>query len=95
MRSVGNDIVSMYYSILDQRRAETPEDDCECTNPIGVRDLPLTTYASASLLSSKSWGIVPQKPQLYPKFWGFFLSGGVRLYIIPEIPGCAIIPDKY
>ena len=49
----------------------------------------------ASLLSSKSWGIVPQKPQLYPKFWGFFLSGGVRLYIIPEIPGCAIIPDKY
>ena len=44
MRSVGNDIVSMYYSILDQRRAETPEDDCECTNPIGVRDLPLTVY---------------------------------------------------
>jgi hypothetical protein len=45
MRSVGNDIVSMYYSILDQRRAETPEDDCECTNPIGVRDLPLTRWA--------------------------------------------------
>jgi len=43
MRSVGNDIVSMYYSILDQRRAETPEDDWECTNPIGVRDLPLTS----------------------------------------------------
>jgi hypothetical protein len=42
MRSVGNDIVSMYYSILDQRRAETPEDDWECTDPIGVRDPPLT-----------------------------------------------------
>ena len=43
MRSVGNDIVSMYYSIDYQRRAETPEDDWEYTNPIGVIDLPLTS----------------------------------------------------
>ncbi len=52
MRSVGNDIVSMYYSILDQRRAETPEDDCECTNPIGVRDLPLTYGANLHVSSN-------------------------------------------
>ena len=53
-----------------------------------------STSTSASLLSSILWGIYTPNGAIYPHFWGFFLSGGVRLYRIPEFPERANIPDK-